>query len=797
MERTYRVGGMSCAACAARVDKAVREVDCVEDCNVNLLLGSVTVRGDASPERIKAAIRAAGYTAEIPTDAEPIRNEERTILLRLLFSAILLLPLLYLTLGRELIHLPQFAAKDPLLSGCVQCVLSLAVLILNRRFFVCGIKAVLHRAPNMDTLVSLGSGISFLYSAVTLARMANGSGGMLYFDSAAMILTLITVGKLLEQRAKGKTADAIRALSRLSPSVATVLRDGKEVTVPAADIRVGDRFLLRPGSMIPADGIVREGSSAVDESALTGESIPAEKCVGDPVRAATVNCSGSLICEATAVGKDTVFSSILQMVRDAAASKAPIARIADKVAAWFVPAVLLIAAVTAVVWLVTGKGVDYAVARAVAVLVISCPCALGLATPVAIMVGSGVGAKRNLLFKNAAALEMAGRVKIVALDKTGTVTEGRPVVTGVYPAGTVSEEELLLFAASLERPSEHPLARAVTAYAEAHGITPETVTCFENHPGGGVRGVFRGSTLEGGNAAFVGEKEIPATCPDDGQTLLCFRKNGADLGVIAVADAVREDAPAAVRALRKMGVRVCMLTGDRLAAAEAAAKQCGIDEVRAELLPGDKEKIIRELRRQGKTAMVGDGINDAPALTAADLGIAVGSGTDVAVDSADLVLHASDPLAIPDALLLGRAVLRNIRENLFWAVFYNALCIPLAAGAFSALGGMEMSPMIAAAAMSVSSLFVVTNALRLNFFRGITDQKRRKPKMKETILNVEGMMCPHCEARVKAALEAIPGVKSAICSHEKGSAAVTHDESVPTEILQKAITDAGYTVKVK
>ena len=819
----FDVTGMSCAACSARVEKAVAKVEGVSQCAVNLLTNSMQVEGSASAEAIIAAVEAAGYGASVhDAAAAPAKTEEKNpadadraaLRRRLIASLAFLLPLMYVSMGHMMwgFPLPSFLASDHVAMGLIQLLLTAAVMVVNQKFFVSGTRGLLHRAPNMDTLVALGAAAAFGYSTVALFAMSNAQSRgdtaavmeymeEFYFESAAMILTLITVGKLLEARSKGKTTDAIRSLLQLAPKTATVLRDGREVEIPAAQLRRGDIFLVRPAQSIPADGVVLEGSSAVNEAALTGESLPVDKAEGDAVSAATLNQSGFLKCEATRVGEDTTLSQIVRMVSDAAATKAPIAKVADRVSGVFVPIVMGIALIATVVWLLVGRTVGFALARGISVLVISCPCALGLATPVAIMVGSGVGARNGILFKTAAALEQAGKVRIVALDKTGTITAGSPAVTDVLPAEGIAEDELLRAALALEQKSEHPLAKAIVAYCGER--TAPTLTDFQALAGSGLRGVADGRLLRGGNEALM---DAALTLPDEsrqaalrlaeqGKTPLFFSRDTTFLGLIAVADTVKEDSPTAIRQLRQMGLRVVMLTGDNERTANAVGKLAGVDEVIAGVLPDGKEAAIRELMRQGKVAMVGDGINDAPALTRADLGIAIGAGTDVAIDAADVVLMKSRLTDVPAAIRLSRGTLRNIHENLFWAFFYNTLGIPLAAGAFISLLGWQLNPMFGAAAMSLSSFCVVTNALRLNFLKIYPNQKPKKEKkaMKKTI-KIEGMMCGHCEAHVKKALEALPQVESAVASHTDGTAVVTLREPIDDAALRQAVEAADYKV---
>ena len=820
----FDVKGMSCAACSARVEKAVSKLDGVSSCSVNLLTNSMAVDGSASEQEIIAAVRSAGYdaavkgytqTAKQPDDIKD--TETPKILRRLIASLVFLLILMYFSMGHMMLGLPvpPFFEGNHLALGMLQMILSAIVMIINQKFFVSGFKGLLHLAPNMDTLVALGSGVSFLYSTVILFLMtAEHSGSLmneLYFESAAMILTLITVGKLLESRSKGKTTDALKSLMKLAPKTATVIRNGAETTVEIAQVRTGDVFIVRPGESIPVDGVVIEGGSAVDESALTGESVPVDKAQGDAVSAATINCSGYLKCEATRVGEDTTLSQIIKMVSDAAATKAPIAKIADKVSGVFVPTVIAIAAVTAVVWLFAGQTVGFSLARAISVLVISCPCALGLATPVAIMVGSGVGARNGILFKTAVALEETGKIRTVALDKTGTITRGEPVVTDVITNG-VSENELLTCAASLEALSEHPLAKAVMGFAEGRGIAPSGLKDFRVRSGNGLEGEFGGEIIRGGNRAYIEKAAgIPQTLLDQatalaeqGKTPLYFSKGNKILGIIAAADVVKGDSPSAVAQLKNLGMKVVMLTGDNEKTAAVIGEQAGVDEVIAGVLPDGKERVVRELQNGGKAAMVGDGINDAPALTTADIGIAIGAGTDVAMDAADVVLVKSRLSDVPAAIRLGRATLRNIRENLFWAFIYNIIGIPLAAGVFIPIFGWQLNPMFGAAAMSLSSFCVVTNALRLNFVKlhpkdeNIIPQKNnivvKEEKIMKDTLKIEGMMCPHCEARVKNALEALPEVDSALVSHKSGTAEVTLNAEIAHEALAAAVTAQGYEV---
>lgn len=804
---------MSCAACSARVEKAVRALPGVTDCAVNLLTGTMGVEGAVSPEQVLAAVTAAGYGAspkgeKQPASAAQPEDESRALLHRLLWSLGFLLALMYLSMGHVMWGwwLPE--AMNPMAVGLAELLLTICVLVLNRKFFTSGFRALWRRSPNMDTLIALGASAAFLYSTYVLFTMTAGDAAHglheLYYESAAMIPALITLGKLLEARSKGKTTDALRGLMALAPKTATLWKDGAEIQVPIAQVKKDDIFTVRPGESIPVDGVVLEGMSAVNESALTGESIPVDKTVGDGVSAATVNQSGYLRCKAVRVGEDTTLAQIIQMVSDAAATKAPIAKLADRVSAVFVPTVMAIAAVTAVIWLLVGQTVGFALARAISVLVISCPCALGLATPVAIMVGNGVGAKNGILFKTAAALEHSGRTQIVALDKTGTVTSGEPKVTDVCPAEGIAEQSLLTAALAMESRSEHPLAKAVVAYATERGLSAPEVTDFSAVVGNGLEAVCAGKRLYGGSFAWISER---VAVPDSlrqaaehlsaqGKTPLLFCEGETLLGIIAVADPIKEDSREAVQTMKRMGLRVVMLTGDNETTARTIAKEAGIDEVIAGVLPSGKEAAIRELKKQGKVAMVGDGINDAPALTSADTGIAIGAGTDIAIDAADVVLMHSTLRDVPAALRLSRATLKNIRENLFWAFFYNALGIPLAAGAWISVLGWQMNPMFGAAAMSLSSFCVVTNALRLNFCKIYSDcaEQRKEHKNMEKTLKIEGMMCPHCEARVKNCLEALEGVQSAEVSHKTGTATVRLAAPVSDELLKTTVEAQGYRV---
>ena len=839
----YNVTGMSCAACSARVEKAVSKVPGVTACSVSLLTNSMGVEGTASPQEIIQAVERAGYGAsqksggaKAPTTAEAeealVDHETPILRRRLIASLIFLVMLMYFSMGHMMWGwpLPSFYEGNHVAMGLTQMLLTIIVMVINQKFFISGFTSLLHRAPNMDTLVALGATAAFGYStyalfAMTAAQVAGDLAGVMkymmdfYFESAAMILTLITVGKMLEARSKGKTTDALKGLMKLAPKTATLLRNGQEVKVPIEQVQTGDIFVVRPGENIPVDGVVEEGSSAVNESALTGESIPVDKKAGDSVSAATLNQSGFLRCRATRVGEDTTLSQIIQMVSDAAATKAPIAKIADKVSGVFVPVVITIAVVTMVVWLLLGHDVGFSLARGISVLVISCPCALGLATPVAIMVGNGMGAKNGVLFKNAVSLENAGRTQIVALDKTGTITAGEPKVTDILPASDVKEKDLLYLAVSLEQKSEHPLARAILQCGEEKQITPGEATDFQALAGNGLVASCKGKILYGGNYAFISRKltvpkqlqEAAENLAQAGKTPLFFAQGKQLFGIIAVSDVIKEDSPQAIQELRNMGIQVVMLTGDNERTAQAIAKQAGVDHVVAGVLPDGKEAVIRKLKEYGKVAMVGDGINDAPALTRADLGIAIGAGTDVAIDAADVVLMKSRLSDVPAAIRLSRVTLRNIHQNLFWAFIYNTIGIPLAAGVFIPLG-LTLKPMFGAAAMSLSSFCVVTNALRLNLFK-LHDASRDKkcdpvsisletskiqPKKEQEImektLTIEGMMCTHCEARVKKALEALENVTQAQVSHEKGTAVVTLSADVPNDTLKQAVEAQDYPV---
>ena len=823
----YNVTGMSCAACSARVEKAVSKVDGVTSCSVNLLMNSMGVEGTASPESIIAAVEAAGYGASLknaPSAAKAAQKEEikdketPKMKKRLAASAVFLAVLMYFSMGHMVdLPLPSYFVGDHAAVGLVELLLTVAIMVINQRFFISGFKGLINRAPNMDTLVALGSTAAFAYSVYALfgAIKAQTAGDMqaamsymheYYFESAAMILTLITVGKMLESRSKGKTTDALKGLMELAPKTANIIKDGKEQSVPVERVQKGDIFVVRPGESIPVDGTVIEGTSAVDESALTGESLPVDKQEGSFVSAGTVNRSGFIRCEASRVGEDTTLSQIIKMVADAAATKAPIAKIADKVSAVFVPSVITIAVVTVIGWLIAGRDFGFALARGISVLVISCPCALGLATPVAITVGSGVGARNGILFKTAVSLEEAGKAKTVVLDKTGTVTSGKPVVTDILPAEGTSGKELLEYAYSLETKSEHPLAGAINLKAEESGSAAREVTDFEALPGNGLVAKLDGKELAGGNLGFISERaqvsaqqrETAESLAEQGKTPLFFAYDGMLLGTVAVADTIKEDGAAAIAELHKMGLEVIMLTGDNQRTADAVGKAAGVDRVIAGVMPDGKEKVVRELSEQGKTIMVGDGINDAPALTRADTGIAIGAGTDIAIDAADIVLVKSRLGDVPAAIKLSRATLRNIKENLFWAFIYNVIGIPVAAGVFINLFGWQLNPMFAAAAMSLSSFCVVTNALRLNFFKtGAKPEKKTKEEKKtmEKTLKIEGMMCGHCEATVKKALEELPQVTSAEVSHESGTAKVTLNADISDDALKAVVEAKGYTVK--
>ncbi len=857
----YTVTGMSCAACSARVEKAVSKVPGVTSCSVSLLTNSMGVEGTAQAQEIIQAVENAGYGAAqkgmektakgsgngaaLPGE-DLLRDRETPLLKKRLWASLgFLVVLMYFSMGHMMWNwpAPAFFAGNHVAVGLLQLLLTGIVMVINQKFFISGFKGLIHRAPNMDTLVALGAGASFVYStyalfAMTDAQLKGNMAGVMeymhefYFESAAMILTLITVGKMLEARSKGKTTDALKGLMKLAPKTATVLRDGVETLVSIEQVQKNDVFVVRPGENIPVDGVVLEGNSAVNEAALTGESIPVDKEAGDSVSAATVNQSGFLKCQATRVGEDTTLSQIIQMVSDAAATKAPIAKVADRVSGVFVPAVIGIAAVTILIWLLAGESFGFALARGISVLVISCPCALGLATPVAIMVGNGMGAKHGIMFKTAVSLEETGKMQIVALDKTGTITSGEPRVTDLLPGEGITEQELLRLAGALEKKSEHPLARAVLAMAEERGLLGQEAEDFQAMPGNGLTGTLEGARLCGGNYSFISRQaRVPAGLQkqaeglsEEGKTPLFFSRDGELLGIIAVADVIKEDSPRAVKELQNMGIHVVMLTGDNERTARAIGRQAGVDQVIAGVLPDGKESVIRGLQEKGKVAMVGDGINDAPALTRADMGIAIGAGTDIAIDAADVVLMKSRLSDVPAAIRLSRATLRNIHENLFWAFFYNVVGIPLAAGLWYPIFGWKLNPMFGAAAMSLSSFCVVTNALRLNLFRLYDAGKDKKSKnhvsgvdspavreqeaekgnagmkieKEETIMTktmkIQGMMCGHCEARVKKCLEALPEVAEAAVSHEAGTAVVTLTAEIADEVLKKTVEDQDYKV---
>lgn len=826
----FNVTGMSCAACSARVEKAVSKVDGVSSCSVSLLTNSMGVEGTAKADDIIKAVEDAGYGASLKNDREKSAKsvdsdalkdtETPKIKKRLIASIIFLAVLMYISMGHMMWNfpLPSFLAENHIAMGLVQLLLTGIIMVINQHFFISGFKGIIHRSPNMDTLVALGSGAAFIYSTYALFAMTNAqlNGDMqavmgymheFYFESAAMILTLITVGKMLEAHSKGKTTDALKGLMNLEPKTAVIVKDGVETEVSIDSVQKDDIFVVRPGESIPVDGIILEGSSAVNESALTGESIPTDKDVGDKVSAATINQSGFIRCKAERVGEDTTLSQIIRMVSDAAATKAPIAKIADKVSGIFVPVVIIIAIITAVIWLLIGDPFGSALQRAISVLVISCPCALGLATPVAIMVGNGVGARNGILFKTAVSLETSGNINIVALDKTGTITSGEPKVTDFVTSDGISEAELLQTAVTLECKSEHPLAKAIIGKAEEMQITRQEISNFQILAGNGLSGTLENTLVAGGNLNFISSRaeivsEIKAKAEqlaENGKTPLFFSKGNKLLGIIAVADVIKEDSPRAIKELRDMGIKVVMLTGDNVKTADAIGKQAGVDEVIAGVLPDGKEKVIQKLKMQGKVAMVGDGINDAPALTSADVGIAIGAGTDIAIDAADIVLMKSRLSDVPAAIRLGRSTLRNIHENLFWAFIYNIIGIPLAAGLFIPIFGWGLNPMFGAAAMSLSSFCVVTNALRLNFVKIHSAKRDKKIKVKEKkkmtkTMKIEGMMCPHCEARVKQVLEALSEVESVVASHEKGTAELILNKEISDEILKKTVEEQGYKV---
>lgn len=822
--KQYDITGMSCAACSARVEKAVSAVDGVSSCSVSLLTNSMGVEGSANDADIIRAVRNAGYGASVKggaknaSDEDALRDTETPAMIkRLAASLIFLLLLMYISMGHTMLGLPlpTFMHGNYVMTGIAQMLLAAIVIVINQKFFINGFKGLLHRSPNMDTLVAMGSGASFIYSTLALFAMTDAQlkGGAevaspylheFYFESAAMILTLITVGKMLESRSKGRTTDALKGLMKLAPKTAVIIADGEEKEVLVGEISKGDIFIVRPGECIPVDGVIIEGSCAVNESALTGESIPVDKNAGDEVSAATINQDGFIKCRATRVGEDTTLSQIIKMVSDAAATKAPIAKIADRVSGVFVPAVISIAVITFIIWLILGRSIGFSLARAISVLVISCPCALGLATPVAIMVGNGVGAKNGILFKTAVSLEETGKVRVIALDKTGTITKGEPTVTDIIAAEGRDESELLSIAYSLEIKSEHPLAKAVIRYCEGRNVPYEEVSEFQAVAGNGLKGTANGKEIFGGNSSYITETsglsadlaEAADKLSSDGKTPMFFSENGSILGLIAVADVIKEESHQAIKELRDMGIHVVMLTGDNEKTANAIGRQAGVDEVIAGVLPDGKENVIRSLKKKGMTAMVGDGINDAPALTSADTGIAIGAGADVAVDAADVVLMKSSLSDVPAAIRLSRATLRNIHQNLFWAFIYNIIGIPLAAGVF----GLHLNPMFGAAAMSLSSFFVVTNALRLNLFRlydSSNDKKIRNAAeanvtASEKTVTVKGMMCSHCEARVKKALEELDGISEAVVSHEKGTAVLSLSADIPDRKIKKAVQDAGY-----
>lgn len=832
--KQYNVTGMSCASCVARVEKAVNKVDGVTSCSVNQLTNSMSVDGDVKSSDVISAVEKAGYGASLKgnsskenkTNDEPLKDTETPKLKKRLFSSLVfLLLLMYISMGHMMwgFPLPSILANNHIAMGLIQLLLTGIIMVINQKFFVSGFKALIHRSPNMDTLVALGAGASFIYSVYALFAMTNAQVNNdmslvmkymdeFYFESAGMILTLITLGKMLESYSKGKTTNAIKGLMNLAPKKATILVDNVEKVVPIEEVKIGDIFVVKPGENIPVDGVVIEGESAVNESALTGESIPIDKTVGDNVSGATVNQSGFIKCKATKVGEDTTLSQIIKMVSDASATKAPIAKVADKVSGIFVPIVISIAVVTIIVWLLCGATFGNALVRGISVLVISCPCALGLATPVAIMVGNGVGAKNGILFKNATSLETTGKVSYVLLDKTGTITNGTPVVTDIIPSGNYTQNDLLSYASSLESKSEHPLAKAVVQKAIDSNIKTLDTTDFKSLTGNGVSAKINGKTIVGGSVKHISsitniDENIIKQADDlatKGKTPLLFVMDNQLLGIIAVADVVKSDSPKAIKELQNMGIKVVMVTGDNEKTAQAIAKESGVDEVIAGVLPDGKEKVVAQYKQKGMVAMVGDGINDAPALTRADIGIAIGAGTDVAIDSADIVLMKSKLTDVSGAIRLSRGTLRNIHENLFWAFIYNVIGIPLAAGVWIPIFGWTLSPMFGAAAMSLSSFCVVTNALRLNFLNIRSSKRGRKIKNKTnkkekntmtTTLKINGMMCPHCEATVKTALESIDGVTSAEVSHESGTAVVTLSKEVNEDVLKKAVVDKGYTVE--
>mgnify|MGYP002724610501 FL=1 len=830
MMKKFNVTGMSCAACSSRVEKAVSKVEGVQSCSVSLLTNSMGVEGSASEESIIAAVEKAGYGASVAgaekkqsDETDQLKDKDTPVLMhRLIASVGFLVVLMYISMGHMMWGwpLPAFFADNHIAMGLAQLLLCVIIMVINQKFFINGFKGLIHRSPNMDTLVALGSGASFVYSVYALFAMTDaqvkGNAELVmsymhefYFESAAMILTLITVGKMLEAHSKGKTTNALKALLNLAPKKATLLIDGKETEVTVDKVKKGDVFVVRPGESIPVDAEITDGSTAVDESALTGESIPVDKTVGDSVSAGTINKSGFIKCSATAVGEDTALSQIIKMVSDAAATKAPVAKIADKVSGVFVPAVIVIALITIAVWLLCGQTVGYALARGISVLVISCPCALGLATPVAIMVGNGMGARKGILFKTASSLEAAGKIQIAVLDKTGTITKGEPKVTDVIPFG-ISENELLQYAYSIETKSEHPLAKAVIAKAQEIGLVPYEITDFKAESGNGLSAEYNGKKIIGGSKKYISSlinisNDISSradSLSEEGKTPLFFMKGDKLLGIIAVADVIKDESPQAVKELQNMGIKVVMLTGDNERTAKAVGKLAGVDEVIAGVMPDGKEKVVAELKKQGKVLMVGDGINDAPALTRADIGMAIGSGTDIAIDAADVVFMKSKLTDVPAAVRLSRKTLRNIHENLFWAFIYNVIGIPLAAGVWIPLLGWQLNPMFGAAAMSLSSFCVVTNALRLNFFDITNPKKDRKIKYKSKkddnamtkTMKIDGMMCSHCEGRVKQSLEGLAQVSQAEVSHEKGTAVVTLTTEVSNDVLKKTVEDQGYNV---
>lgn len=828
--KKFNVTGMSCAACSSRVEKAVSKVEGVQSCSVSLLTNSMGVEGSASEESIIAAVEKAGYGASVAgaekkqsAETDQLKDKDTPVLMhRLIASVGFLAVLMYISMGHMMLGwpLPNFFTDNHIAMGLVQLLLCVIIMVINQKFFINGFKGLIHRSPNMDTLVALGSGASFVYSVYALFAMTDaqvkGNADLVmsymhefYFESAAMILTLITVGKMLEAHSKGKTTNALKALLNLAPKKATLLIDGKETEVTVDKVKKGDVFVVRPGESIPVDAEITDGSTAVDESALTGESIPVDKTVGDSVSAGTINKSGFIKCSATAVGEDTALSQIIKMVSDAAATKAPVAKIADKVSGVFVPVVIVIAVVTIAVWLLCGQTVGYALARGISVLVISCPCALGLATPVAIMVGNGMGARKGILFKTAASLEEAGKIQIAVLDKTGTITKGEPKVTDVIPFG-ISENELLQYAYSIETKSEHPLAKAVIAKAQEIGLVPYEITDFKAESGNGLSGEYNGKRIIGGSKKYISSiigisndiLKKADKLSEEGKTPLFFMFDNKLLGIIAVADVIKEESPQAIKQLQNMGIKVVMLTGDNERTAKAVGKLAGVDEVIAGVMPDGKEKVVAELKKQGKVLMVGDGINDAPALTRANIGMAIGSGTDIAIDAADVVFMKSKLTDVPAAVRLSRKTLRNIHENLFWAFIYNVIGIPLAAGVWIPLLGWQLNPMFGAAAMSLSSFCVVTNALRLNFFDITNPKKDRKIKYKSKkddnamtkTMKIDGMMCSHCEGRVKQSLEGLAQVSQAEVSHEKGTAVVTLTAEVSNDVLKKTVEDQGYNV---